>query len=233
MQRTNIFRSTSFSLVKREDIDKIAGVNVSKLLSNPVLDVTKIIRIRELPMVVLKKIYETLCYFIGGFGIPNAYTKESVSSVYVSAVLAGVAQHVKQEHQLEDVIVEKETEFVYTDLRLRGKMDFVIVNGQRKLIVVECKKFNPDYGIIQCILALKNMYECNNDGKDTFGFTTNGVDWRFVRYNENREKKAEVFVVQTLLFPYMEFKDSEENWISHNTKILHIIYSTLLETLNK
>lgn len=219
--------------MKHEEIDKIAGVNVTKLLSNPVLDVNKIIQFRELPFGVVKKIYETLCYFIGGFGIPNAYTKESVCSVYVSAVLAGVVQHVKQEHQLEDVIVEKETEFAYTDLMLRGKMDFVIVNGERKLIVVECKKFNPDYGIVQCILALKNMWECNNDGKDTFGFATNGVDWRFVRYNEKRVKKAEVFTVQTLLIPYMEFKDSEENWISHNTKILHIIYSALLETLNK
>ncbi|KAJ6632619.1 Mitochondrial-processing peptidase subunit beta, partial [Pseudolycoriella hygida] len=81
---------TPFSIVRREEIAKIAGVNVTKLLSNPVLDVNKIIRVRELPLVVLKKIYETLCYFIGGFGIPNAYSKESVCSVYVSAVLAGV-----------------------------------------------------------------------------------------------------------------------------------------------
>lgn len=217
--------------MRREAIEKIVGVNVSKLLSNPVLDVNKLIRVRELPLGVLQKIYGTLCYFIGGFGIPNAYTKESVCSVYVSVVLAGVVQHLKQEYQLEDLTVDEETEFAHTDLRLCGKMDFVILNGERKLIVVECQKFNPDYGIVQCILALKSMWECNNDGKDTFGFATNGVDWRFVRYNENREKRAEVFIVQTLLFPYMDFKENEENWISHNTKILHIIYSALLETL--
>ncbi|XP_037026007.1 uncharacterized protein LOC119067246 [Bradysia coprophila] len=222
---------TSLTSVKIEQLQEIDGVNIDDVIRNEIENINEMIKVRELRMSVINEIYESLCKLISLLGVPTINTKESDKNFFVGSVLFSIAAFIRKEYQY-DLSVQSEAPLKDFNIHMRGRMDFVVTDGKRKLVVIECKRHNADFGLVQCILALKHIYDTNNDGGDTFGFTTNGLEWRFVKYNGDSEPKVKLFEKQVLITTYMHLPVRKERWMEHNTLILHIIFAAILSALN-
>jgi hypothetical protein len=96
------------------------------------------------------------------------------------------------------------------------------VGNHRDILVVEAKRDSLGKGFPQLLLALKSMWDTNNDKKLVYGFVTTGVNWQLVTYDGQTWILSEP---STLLFRNME--ENEDEWLNSNTQILDAIYSIL------
>ncbi|CAF1501398.1 unnamed protein product [Rotaria sordida] len=127
----------------------------------------------------------------------------------------------------DDLTLTREKEIISKNKQFGGNMDFIIiqninVNTTRYVVVVEAKRDALGKGIPQLLLALKSMYDINNDQKLVYGFLTTAIQWQLVTYDGQTWKLSEL---STVLLPKMVEKEDE--WLKNNTQILDVIYSIL------
>ncbi|CAF1377470.1 unnamed protein product [Rotaria sordida] len=127
----------------------------------------------------------------------------------------------------DDLTLTREKEIISKNKQFGGNMDFIIiqninVNTTRYVVVVEAKRDALGKGIPQLLLALKSMYDINNDQKLVYGFLTTAIQWQLVTYDGQTWKLSEL---STVLLPKMIEKEDE--WLKNNTQILDVIYSIL------
>lgn len=227
-----LFRSIhkSLSPVKKEPLHEVDGVNIDDIIRSEIEDINGMIHMEKLEVSVIHEIYESLSKLISLLGVPTINTNESDKRFFVGTVLFSIVAFIRNECQ-RDLHVQNGAPLKDFNITTKGHIDFVVTDGTRKLVVIESKRHNTDCGLVQCILALKHIYDTNSDGADTYGFTTNGVEWRFVKYNGNSATKVKVFEKQILVTMYMHRPMRKERWMEHNTRTLHIIYSAILSAI--
>ena len=101
-------------------------------------------------------------------------------------------------------------------------MQMINVDTICYVLVVEVKRDSLGKGLVQLLLALKSVWEINNDQKLVYGFVTTGIDWQLVAHDGQTWKLSEP---SALLVGNMH--KNEERWLNKNTQILDIIYSIL------
>jgi hypothetical protein len=97
-----------------------------------------------------------------------------------------------------------------------------LVGNTRYVLVIEVKRDSLGKGLVQLLLALKSMWEVNNDQKPVYGFVTTGIEWQLVTYDGQTWKLSER---STVLLPNMAKED--DRWLKKNSQILYVIHSIL------
>ncbi len=106
-------------------------------------------------------------------------------------------------------------------LRLKIRLSIIIDQGPY-VLVVEVKRDSVGKGLTPLLLALKSMWDINNDKKLVYGFVTTGIDWQLVTYDGHAWKLSEPYTVVIA-----NMRNQEDRWLK-KTQILDVIYSILL-----
>lgn len=221
---------TSFSNISQEEAEMILGFEIHKFYyrQSPIDQFLTIMAPEELK----KKVFAQLVDCILAEGFPEASISpmnESVVTDYVGTILRAIISYCKIKMNREDLILSREKQIISKDEQVDGNMEFLVIqkidaHNTRYVIVVETKRDALGKGLVQLLLALKSMWETNNDQKSVFGFVTTGIVWQLVIYDGQTWKLSEP---STLLIGNMD--QQEERWLKNNTQILDVIYSILSE----
>ena len=177
-----------------------------------------------------KTIFERIIDCIESEGFPEATISpmnESVVTDNVGVILQAMVSDCKRTTNRDDLVLAREKEIISKDEQVGGNMEFIIIHktsvrNTRYVLVVEVKRGSLGKGLVQLLLALKSMWEINNDQKLVYGFVTTGINWQLVTYDGQTWKLSEP---SALLVGNMD--KNEERWLNKNTQILDIIYSIL------
>ncbi len=164
-------------------------------------------------------------------GFPEATIlpmNESVVTDNVGLILQAMVSHCKRTMNRDDLKLSREKQIISKDEQVGGNMEFIIiqkinVRNTRSVLVVEAKRDLLGKGLIQLLLALKSIWDINNDKKMVYGFLTTGINWQLVTYDGKTWTLSEP---STTLFGNMG--QQEDRWLNNNTQILDAIYSILL-----
>jgi len=138
-----------------------------------------------------KKIFERLIDCIESEGFPEATIlpmNESVVTDNVGLILQAMVSHCKRTMSRDDLKLSREKKIISKDEQVGGNMEFITIQkinagNIRYVLVVEAKRDSLGKGLTQLLLALKSMWEINNDQKLIYGFVTTGINWQLVTYD--------------------------------------------------
>ena len=199
---------TSFSNVSQGEAELILGFEFRKFYRSQ-LPLEQFIT-KTVPEQLKKKVFERLMDCMDSEGFPEASIapmNESVVTDYVGLILQVlVAYYNRTMHRDDDLILSREKQIISKDEQVGGNMEFVImqkisVMNTRYVLVVEAKRDSLGKGLVQLLLALKSMWEINNDQKLVYGFVTTAINWQLVTYDGQTWKLSET---STVLFGNME-----------------------------
>lgn len=219
---------TSFSNVSQEEAELILGFQLYKFY-NSQIPFDQFIRTTA-PEELKKEIFKRLVDCIRSEGFPEATISpmnESVVTDNVGIVLQAMVSYCQRVMNRDDLILSREKEIISKDEQVGGNMEFMMiqmitVGTTRYVLVIEAKRDSLGKGLVQLLLALKSMWELNNDHNSVYGFVTTGVNWQLVVHDGQTWKLSEP---SALLVGNMETK--EARWLNNNTQTLDVIYSIL------
>lgn len=124
-------------------------------------------------------------------GFPEATISsinESVVTDNVGLILQAMVSYCKLTMDRDDLILSREKQVISKDEQFGGNMEFIItqtinVENNRYILVVEAKLDSLGKGLTQLLLALKSMWDINNDQKLVNGFVTIGINWQLITYD--------------------------------------------------
>jgi hypothetical protein len=214
---------TSFSNVSQGEAELILGFWFYEFYYSQI-PIEQFITITA-PEQLKKEIFKRLIDCIESEGFPEATIlpmNESVVTDNVGLILQAKVSHCKRTMKRDGLILSREKQIISKDEQVGGNMEFVTmqeinVEKTRYALVVETKRDSLGKGLIQLLLALKSMWDINNDQKLVYGLVTTGITWQLVTYDGQ---------TSTLLFGNMG--EQEDRWLKNNTQILDAIYSILL-----
>ncbi|CAF0860118.1 unnamed protein product [Rotaria sordida] len=152
------------------------------------------------PEQLKKKIFERLIDCIISEGYPEAAISpmnESVVRDNIGVILQAMVSYYKLTMNRNDLKLLREKEII-------------------------TKRDSLGKELTQLLLALKSMYDINNDKKLVYGFLTTAIQWQLVTYDGQTWKLSEL---STVLLANM--RKQEDRWLKNNTQILDVIYSIL------
>jgi hypothetical protein len=220
---------TSFSNVSQEEAEIALGFKFFKLYRSQI-SIEEFIT-KTAPEELKKTIFERLidCIVSEGFPEPSiAPMNEAVVSDNIGIVLQAMVSYYMRTMNRDDFLLAREKQIINKDEQFDENMEFLRTHGIsvkniRYVLVVETKSHTLGEGLTQLLLALKSMWDINNDQKLVYGFLTTAINWHLVTFDGQQWKLSEP---STLLFANM--RDQEERWLKNNTQILDVIYSILL-----
>ena len=220
---------TSFSNVSQEEAEIALGFKFFKLYRSQI-SIEEFIT-KTAPEELKKTIFERLidCIVSEGFPEPSiAPMNEAVVSDNIGIVLQAMVSYYRFTMNHNGLRLSREKQIISKDEQFDENMEFlrtqgISVKNIRYVLVVETKSHTLREGLTQLLLALKSMWDINNDQKLVYGFLTTAINWHLVTYDGQQWKLSEP---STLLTPNMG--NQEERWLKNNTQILDVIYSILL-----
>ncbi|CAF1644043.1 unnamed protein product [Adineta ricciae] len=152
---------------------------------------------------------------------------EAVVTDFVGDILKAMVAHSNRTIHHDELILSREKQIISKDEEYGGNMEFIVTHNiddgkVRHVIVVEAKRDALGKGLTQLLLALKSMWETNNDQKTVYGFVTTATLWQLVTFDGQIWKLSESMIV---LFGNMPNK--EDRWLKSNTQLLDVIYTIL------
>jgi hypothetical protein len=214
---------TSFANVSQEEAEVILGFEFGEFYDCQI-PIEQFITTTA-PEPLKKEIFKRLIDCTGSEGFPEAVfspVDEAAVTHHVGMILITMVYYCKFTMNRgglkllrEKQIISKDEEFVI--------IENINVGNTRYVIVVEAKCDSLGIGFVQLLLALKSMWEINNDQKLVYGLVTTAIDWHLVTYDGQTWKLSER---STVLIPNM--RNKEDEWFKNNTQILDVIYSILL-----
>ncbi|UJR29521.1 hypothetical protein I4U23_010738 [Adineta vaga] len=219
---------TSFSNVSQEEAEVIFGFRFDDFY-NSQIPLNEFIK-KKASEELKKKVFDRLIDWILSEGFPEATIapmNESVVTDFIGIILATTVADIDRTKNRRDFIVLREKQIISKDEEFGGNMEFMIIQSictgnVRHIIVIEAKRNALGKGLTQLLLALKSMFEVNNDQKLVYGFVTTAINWQLVTYDGQTWKLSRPSV---LLLGNMEKYETE--WLKDNTQILDVIYSIL------
>lgn len=195
-------------------------------------DVTNIVNIekfKEKTKNIKEDVYKKIvqCISIEDYPLSiEPFKEENMTDLAFLILLSTIAEF-KEIENAESIKLRREKKIVSIDKESGGNEEFVIVDaidiGEEKYImIIEAKKASLAECFKQCILALKDSYDNNNDKKTVYGFLTTGVSWQLVTYNENEIKISDDIKVA---FPRM--KINKQKWLDNYSMLIDVIYNVL------
>ena len=167
---------------------------------------------------------------IASEGFPEATIapmNEAVVTDFVGDILKAMVAHSNRTIHHDELILSREKQIISKDEEYGGNMEFIVIHNiddekARHVIVVEAKRDALGKGLTQLLLAMKSMWETNNDQKTVYGFVTTATLWQLVIFDGQRWKLSESRIV---LFGNMF--NEEDRWLKSNTQLLDVIYTIL------
>lgn len=219
---------TSFSNVSQEEAELILGFEFAEFYGSQ-LAIEQFIT-KKAPEELKKEIFKRLSDCMVSEGFPEATIlpmNESVVTDFVGLILQAMVANYKCTMNRVDLKLSREKQIISNDEHVGGKMEFIVMQkiiagNTLYIIIVEVKRDSLGKGLTQLLLALKSVWEVNDDGKVVYGFLTTGINWQTVTYDGQTWKLSEP---STLLLGNME--KQEHRWLKNNTQILDVIYSSL------
>ncbi|CAF0978167.1 unnamed protein product [Rotaria sordida] len=219
---------TSFSNVSPEEAESILGFQLIKFYDSQ-MPIEQFITTTA-PEQLKKKIFERLidCIISEGFPEPALpLFNELVVTDNVGMILIAMVSYFKLTVAHDDLRLSREKKIIRKDEQFGGNMEFIRIQkinvGKNcYVLVVETKGDSLGKELTQLLLALKSMYDINNDKKLVYGFLTTAIQWQLVTYDGQTWKLSEL---STVLLANM--RKQEDRWLKNNTQILDVIYSIL------
>lgn len=128
-----------------------------------------------------------------------------------------------------EVKLEREMKTVPEDSEIGGYgeefivIDAVTLSQQQYVFIIESKKESLVAAMNQCLLALKNMGDCNREGV-VYGFITTGLVWRMLRYDPSR---GQFLITDRFKVAFDTMARHKEDWMSSCSVIVNCIYAAL------
>lgn len=195
-------------------------------------DITNIInieRFKEKTKNIKEDVYKKIvqCISIEDYPLSiEPFNDENMTDLSFLILLSTIADF-KEIENAETIKLRRGKKIIAIDKETGVSEPFVIVNAidiseEKYIMIIENKNASLAECFKQCILALKDSYDSNNDKKTVYGFLTTGVFWQLVTYNENEIKMSDDIKVA---FPRM--KMNKQKWIDNYSIIIDIIYTIL------
>jgi len=118
-----------------------------------------------------------------------------------------------------DLYLQREKEIIAVDGVTGGLqefvgMDFIGIDGQKFVFVVEAKRSSLGQAKWQCLLSLKDIGD-KNGGGIVYGFVTTGEQWQVIMYDGITFTQSDRFLVMSA-----GMKDDEDLWIKKGGGII-------------
>lgn len=218
----------SFSNVSQAEAELILGFKFVDFYDSQI-PVEQFIN-KTAPEQLKKAIFERLSDCIESEGFPEATIyplNESVITDNVGVILQAIVSYCRVTNNRNDLRLIREKQIISIDEQFGENMEFVRmqainVDSNRYMIVVEAKRDSLGKGLTHLLLALKSMWNINNDQKLVYGFITTAIDWQLIIYDGETWKLSER---TTVLLPNMRKK--QDRWLTNNTQLLDVVYSIL------
>ncbi|KAJ3382883.1 hypothetical protein HDU92_004511 [Lobulomyces angularis] len=179
------------------------------------------------------EIYKGLCMCIDleDYPIGNIEPfKEANTADFAFIVLANVMKYYKDTENISSIKLRRESTIVSKDNQTGGREEYIVVDCieliDRYILVVETKNTNLISCLKQCILALKDCYDNNNDGKRVFGLLTTGIAWQMVTYKDGEISISEEIPVA---FPLM--MQNKDRWMKDYSLIIDCMQTSKVLSL--
>ncbi|CAF0927384.1 unnamed protein product [Rotaria sordida] len=188
----------SFSNISQKEAESILGFELDIFYDSQIP--LKQFITTTTPEQLKKKIFERLIDCIISEGYPEAAISpmnESVVRDNIGVILQAMVSYYKLTMNRNDLKLLREKEII-------------------------TKRDSLGKELAQLLLALKSMYDINNDKKLVYGFLTTAIQWQLVTYDGQTWKLSEL---STVLLANM--RKQEDRWLKNNTQILDVIYSIL------
>ena len=229
--------TTSYSNISVRQAEKILGfrirtlrgIPVDRMLANINANGTGIVADSDTVLKVKEKVFDNILDYLTIEGYPTEADpdfKESNINHLVYATISPLLSDFIHRTGRSSIQLRSEKEIVSTDGETGGEeefvvMDFISVEAERFIFIVEAKRSSVGQAMKQCLLAMKDAWD-NNGGGTVYGFVTTGDDWRMLSYNGSGFVITERF---TVLFDGM--MESKEKWMKENTILVECVYAAL------
>lgn len=227
------------------------GLNIQRLLNQERRKVDDMIELRkDVPDKLYENVYAQIVALIKTRTYPNDLAPETRKSAFVACLLDAVVLYIQETFELEPEQLLVESNYVF-NIEFAGrnrevKADYVVRGwrkGSEKTIqqffgVVDCKSANCGLGTKQCIVYMRECaYKLNGSQGVVYGLCSTGVHFSLLKYDrkgdpKNPEHDFQLLEPYRLMFPEMIKEGFWEDWKTNCTKIVHILYSILLDQLN-
>jgi hypothetical protein len=220
----------SYSACSQHDAEKRIGQKFTELFNNAeqiekIIDTKKYI---DKTAATKDKVYVRIieCIDVEDYQNIEPFKEENMTDLAGIILISTIADFREQENR-PGIKLRREREIVAKDKVTGGLEEFVVidfinVNTDRYILVVEAKRSTIAESLKQCVLALKDAYDNNNDGKCIYGFLTTGLSWQLVVYKDERFSLSEDFKVA---FPLM--KKDKKRWLECCSVIVDALYYVL------
>lgn len=225
----------SYSVYSQIDAEKRINQKFTELFNNAqqinkLIDTSSIINKTS---TTKEKVYLriTECIDVEDYPAGNIepFKEENMTDLAGIILISTIADFRNQENTL-GIKLRREKAIVSKDKETGGIEEFVVVdvinvNLDRYILIIEAKRSTIAESLKQCVLALKDAYDNNNDNKCIYGFLTTGLSWQLVVYKNEKFSLSEDFKVA---FPLM--KHDKQRWLNDFSVIVDALYYVLYES---
>ena len=234
--------SLSLSEMKTEVVGRYLGLDINQLLFREKHNVGDLISVTQNNLDdLIKKVYNAIRPFVQFGRFPHDLVKKTFEFSYMEIIISLVLDHVQTKLGLDKdglFLERNQRYFVKLNEELKKvRTDFVVRGEKRYLVVVECLGASCSSGIKRCLVHMMCLYNLNNDQKAVYGICYNGTHFNLLKYEPN--EKPELIDHFTLLessrflFAEMYKSEFEKDWTDNYTSLIRILYSILLEKLER
>jgi hypothetical protein len=165
----------SFSNLSQREAERILGFQFIDFYDSQI-EIERFITTTA-PQELKKTMFDRLiaCIVSEGFPVATIHPmNESVVKANVGLILQSMVSYSKLTMNRNDLRLVREKQISSKDQQVRGNMDLVLMQtinleADRYIFVVEAKRDALESGLTQLLLALKCMWDVNNDNKMVYG----------------------------------------------------------------
>lgn len=177
-------------------IQSLRGIPVEEMLGEGKGDVEMDVKETK------EKVYDRIIEYIEIEGYPTeaetAFKEASINDL-VYTTISPILREFIRTTQRKNISLRREKEIIGIDEETGGCEEFVMVDlisvtEEKFIFVIEGKRSSIGKAIRQCLLAMKDMWDNNCDGK-VYGFVTTGETWQMLEYDGKAFRKTNSFVV--------------------------------------
>ncbi|KAJ3220931.1 hypothetical protein HK099_003890 [Clydaea vesicula] len=221
----------SYSAYTQTDTENRIGKKFTDICNNarPITDLLNLNITMDKSYNIKEDVYKGLCMCIDIEDYPMGNIepfKESNITDFAFITLAHIIKYYKDIENISSIKLRRENVITSKDGETGGKEEFIIIDciemKDRYILIIEAKTTSLINCLKQCILALKDCYDNNNDGKQVFGLLTTGIAWQIVIYTDEEINISEEI---PSAFPLMSH--DKDRWIKNYSMIVDCIYNIL------
>jgi hypothetical protein len=205
-------------------------------LGNSAVRIRKLLdlsNIKHITHEIKDKVYERIIELIETEDYPQGgiepFKEASVTDI-VGTILICFLAFFRRKNKVFSLKLRREKEIVAPDGETGGSEEYVMIDtisvtNDKIVLVVEAKRDNMDKCLIQCLLAMKDAYDCNkelNNYNTIYGFTTEGIHWRLVIYDGKSFRLSDEIKVMA-----PDMATDKDSWIAECSVIVDVLYYVL------